>query len=85
VVVTVERQAVSVEVAPDGYVVSCPGTDVVGRGPTESDAWRDFWAAVRAERQPPGEATLAGLGGRLPPRRARRLRVRTIRVRDLFG
>ncbi|MGW7369716.1 hypothetical protein ACWGI8_41420 [Streptomyces sp. NPDC054841] len=80
-----ERQAVSVEVIPDGYVVSCPGMDVVGRGQTESDAWRDFWAAVRADGQPPRKATLPALGGRLPPRRARRLRVRTIRVRDLFG
>ncbi|MGW3661395.1 hypothetical protein ACWD6R_39830 [Streptomyces sp. NPDC005151] len=34
---------------------------------------------------PSGEASVAALGGRLPPSRARWMRVRTIRVRDLFG
>ncbi|MFE7776190.1 hypothetical protein ACFU5O_20255 [Streptomyces sp. NPDC057445] len=78
-----EQRAVSVEVTPNGYVVSCPGTEVVGRGPTETDAWLDFWDAVRDDWKPPGESSVAPLGGRLPARRARR--VRTIRVRDLFG
>lgn len=45
----IDHRAVSVELTPDGYVVSCPSTDVVGRGPTESDAWWDFWEAVRAD------------------------------------
>ncbi|MFF3403062.1 hypothetical protein ACFYW6_31760 [Streptomyces sp. NPDC002659] len=81
----VERRVVSVEVTPDGYVVCCPGSDVVGRGPTEAAAWDDFWTAVRAGWQPPEPSTVAALGGRLPPRRVRWGRVRTIRVRDLFG
>ncbi|MFD9622041.1 hypothetical protein ACFWB2_32905 [Streptomyces virginiae] len=75
----------SVELTPDGYVVSCPGADVVGRGPTESDAWQDFWAAVRADWQPPRPTTVTALGGRLPSRWARWRRINTIRVRDLFG
>lgn len=76
----------SVEVTPDGYVVSCPGTEVVGRGPTETDAWLDFWDTVRDDWKPlSGEASVAALGGRLPASRARWMPVRTIRVRDLFG
>lgn len=75
----------SVEMTPN-YVVSCPGTEVVGRGPTETDAWLDFWDAVRGDWHPPsGEASVAALGGRLPPSRVRWMRVLTIRVRDLFG
>jgi hypothetical protein len=79
----VER-AVLVELTPDGYVISCPGSGVAGRGPTESDAWRDFWAAARADWKPPGAGGTAP-SDRLPQRRHKRARVRTIRVRDLFG
>ncbi|MFF3061454.1 hypothetical protein [Streptomyces sp. NPDC057909] len=78
-----EQRAVSVRVTSDGYVVSCPGTEVVGRGPTETDAWLDFWDAVRDDWELPGQRSVAPLGGRLPARRW--MRVRTIRVRDLFG
>ncbi|MFE2471203.1 hypothetical protein [Streptomyces mirabilis] len=74
----------SVELTPDGYVISCPGSGAVGRGPTESDAWRDFWAAARASWEPPGAGGTAP-GDRLPQRRHKRVRIRTIRVRDLFG
>jgi hypothetical protein len=73
VVVMVERQAASVEVTPDGYVVSREGTTAVGRGGvTEADAWRDFWDTMLANWRPPNETT-------------QWWRVRTIRVRDLFG
>ncbi|MFI9825904.1 hypothetical protein ACIHFC_36970 [Streptomyces sp. NPDC052013] len=76
----------SVWLTPEGYVVSCSGSQVVGRGPTEADAWQDFWAAVRASWKPPQKP--AGLtaqpGDRLPPRRLAWRKVRTIRVR-VFG
>ncbi|MFE7242816.1 hypothetical protein [Streptomyces sp. NPDC057582] len=39
----------------------------------------------RAEALPPKDVSFAGASGRLPARRARWLKVRTIRVRDLFG
>ncbi|MER6378063.1 hypothetical protein ABT255_59910, partial [Streptomyces mirabilis] len=81
--VPVER-VVSVELTADGYVVTCPGSPVVGRGPTESEAWRDFWAAERASWKPTG-ASGGTPGDRLPQRRVKRVRIRTIRVRDLFG
>lgn len=75
---------VSVELKPDGYVISCPGSGVVGDGPTESDAWWNFWGAARASWKPP-EAGSTAPGDRLPQRRHERARVRTIRVRDLLG
>ncbi|MFC8015969.1 hypothetical protein [Streptomyces cinereoruber] len=37
--------SVSVELTPDGYTVTCPGTHITGHGPTETDAWNDFWTA----------------------------------------
>ncbi|MFV5997148.1 hypothetical protein ACNPQM_33320 [Streptomyces sp. NPDC056231] len=49
------------------------------------DAWLDFWKATRAEALPPKDVSFAAASGRLPARRARWLKVRTIRVRDLFG
>ncbi|MGW1888386.1 hypothetical protein [Streptomyces sp. NPDC001970] len=83
-VIVVKRKATSVELTLKGYVVTCPGTDAVGHGPTESDAWLDFWQLVHAE-QMPKDVALAAASERLPARRARWLKVRTIRVRDLFG
>ncbi|WP_406053599.1 hypothetical protein OG462_44255 [Streptomyces sp. NBC_01077] len=85
VVMVVNDRAVSVKVTSGGYVVSCPGTRVIGWGPTEAAAWEDFWAAVRADWKSPEQDTVASLGGRLPPGLPRWRRVRTIRVRDLFG
>ncbi|MFE5946836.1 hypothetical protein [Streptomyces sp. NPDC056480] len=85
VVVVVKDRAVSVEVTPDGYVLSCPGTEVVGRGPTEAAAWEDLWAAVRADWEPPEQSAVTALDGRLPPGLPGWRRIRTIRVRDLFG
>ncbi|MER7820060.1 hypothetical protein [Streptomyces sp. NPDC096153] len=82
----VKEKAVSVELTGEGYVVTCEGADVVGRGPTEAEAWIDFWEAVRAEWRPPQDVTIpATPSGRLPARLARWQRVRTIRVRNLFG
>jgi hypothetical protein len=52
------ERVVRVELTPDGYVVSCPDSDVVGRGPTETDAWRDFWAAMRASWRPSGSESV---------------------------
>jgi hypothetical protein len=43
-----------------------------GGGVTEADAWRDFWDTMLANWRPPNETT-------------QWWRVRTIRVRDLFG
>ncbi|MFF3062719.1 hypothetical protein [Streptomyces sp. NPDC057909] len=83
--IIVEQKAVSVELTVEGYVVTCTGTDVVGHGPTEADAWLDFWKGVRVDWQPPKGVSVAAPSGRLPVRRARWLKVRTIRVRDLFG
>uniref|UniRef100_UPI003F497CFA hypothetical protein n=1 Tax=Streptomyces sp. CA-141956 TaxID=3240051 RepID=UPI003F497CFA len=88
-VVVVKERAVSIEVTADGYAVSCPGSGVTGHGPTEAAAWEDFWAAARAGWQPPEQSpehdAVAALGGRLPPGLPRWRRIRTIRVRDLFG
>ncbi|MFF3062146.1 hypothetical protein [Streptomyces sp. NPDC057909] len=85
VVIIVKQKAVSVELTVEGYAVTCTGTDVVGHGPSEADAWLDFWKAVRVDWQPPTDVPVAAASGRLPARRARWMRVRTIRVRDLFG
>ncbi|MFE5946913.1 hypothetical protein [Streptomyces sp. NPDC056480] len=72
---------VSVQLTPDGYTVTCPSTHVSGHGPTETAAWNDFWAAYHAEWEPTAPLTApAGLNG---PQRRRK--IRTLRVRDLFG
>lgn len=47
--------AVEIRQDADGYVVTCPGTGAVGRGPTETQAWTDFWAALHADWKPPEE------------------------------
>ncbi|MDX3355966.1 hypothetical protein PV703_22160 [Streptomyces sp. ME01-24h] len=53
--------AVEIRQDGDGYVVTCPGTGAVGRGPTETQAWTDFWDALHADWKPPEELR-AGLG-----------------------
>ncbi|MFF7183405.1 hypothetical protein [Streptomyces sp. NPDC008121] len=72
---------VSIELTPDGYTVTCPGSRITGHGPTETAAWSDFWAACHAQWKPPTPLT--------PPGRLnapqRRRRARTVRVRDLLG
>ncbi|MFJ8589553.1 hypothetical protein ACIRD2_33545 [Streptomyces sp. NPDC093595] len=71
----------SVELTPDGYTVTCPGTRVTGHGPTETDAWNDFWTAYRAQWQSPTPLTAPeSLNG---PQRRRK--IHTLRARDLFG
>ncbi|MCX2184992.1 hypothetical protein KV205_31375 [Streptomyces sp. SKN60] len=72
---------VSVQLTPDGYTVTCPGTRVTGHGPTETDAWNDFWNAYHAQWKPP--ATLTAPDGLNGPQRRRK--ILTLRVRDLFG
>ncbi|MFD5110628.1 hypothetical protein [Streptomyces cinereoruber] len=73
---------VSVQLTPDGYTVTCPGTLVTGYGPTEAAAWNDFWTAYRDQWEPPASLTLPRrLNGPQPRRRP----VRTLRIRDLFG
>ncbi|WP_159395809.1 hypothetical protein [Streptomyces sp. 3211] len=71
---------VSVRLTPNGFLVTCSGTDVVGHGPTETDAWNDFLAASRAQWQPPVRAP-----GPLLPAKVKHKRTRTLRIRDLFG
>lgn len=76
----------SMELTPDGYVFSCPGSDLVGRGPTESDAWRDFWAAAQARWTPPSTNELpAAPGNQPPPLPLTWRKIQTIRAQDLFG
>ncbi|MFE5549900.1 hypothetical protein ACFQ71_39855 [Streptomyces sp. NPDC056534] len=72
---------VFVELTPDGYTVTCPGTDVTGHGPTETAAWSDFWDACHAQWKPP--APLPAPDSLNGPQRQRK--IRTLRVRDLFG
>ncbi|MEV6332950.1 hypothetical protein [Streptomyces sp. NPDC051909] len=72
---------VSVELTPDGYTVTCPGSRVTGHGPTETAAWNDFWTAYHAQWEPP--APITGPEGLKGPQRRRK--IRTLRVRDLFG
>lgn len=74
------KQSVSIELTPDGYTVSCIGTHVTGRGHTEAAAWNDFWITYHAQWKPPTVTSSNGL----PPALKRR-RIRTLRVRDLFG
>ncbi|MZE52747.1 hypothetical protein GTY86_15930 [Streptomyces sp. SID5770] len=74
---------VSVQLTPDGYTVTCPGTLVTGYGPTEAAAWNDFWAAYRAQWKPPTPLTLFEHLNDRQPRQRRP--VRTLRIRDLFG
>lgn len=80
------REGVVVQLTADGYIVTCPVDDVVGHGPTEADAWTDFWAAYRAHWKPPAPDTADTQNPRpaLRPSPKRR-KTRTIRVRDLFG
>ncbi|WP_371666743.1 hypothetical protein OG985_45145 [Streptomyces sp. NBC_00289] len=72
---------VSVQLTPDGFTVTCPGTHITGHGPTETAAWNDFWNAYHAQWKPP--ATIMAPDGLNGPQRRRRMR--TLRVRDLFG
>uniref|UniRef100_UPI002F913A7B hypothetical protein n=1 Tax=Kitasatospora indigofera TaxID=67307 RepID=UPI002F913A7B len=84
--VVLDQRRVVVEVTADGFLASCPGTDVVGRGASESEAWSAFWAAVRADWRPPGFAAVAGRSAKpAAGSTVLRSRIRTIRVRDLFG
>ncbi|MFI8294263.1 hypothetical protein ACIGBL_34760 [Streptomyces sp. NPDC085614] len=66
---------------PDGYTVTCPGSRVTGYGPTETAAWNDFWTAYHAQWKPP-TTTIASDGLNAAQRRRK---VRTLRIRDLFG
>ncbi|MFF3160018.1 hypothetical protein [Streptomyces sp. NPDC057910] len=76
--------SVSVELTPDGYNVTCPGTHVTGHGPTETAAWNDFWNAYHAQWQPPATLnTLTAPDGLNGPQRRRK--IHTLRIRDLFG
>ncbi|MER7577842.1 hypothetical protein [Streptomyces sp. NPDC126514] len=72
---------VSVELTPDGYTVTCSGTHVTGHGPTETAAWGDFWNACRTQWKPP--AAIPAPEGLSGPQRRRK--IRSLRVRDLFG
>ncbi|MGW2207094.1 hypothetical protein [Streptomyces sp. NPDC001774] len=72
---------VSVQLTPDGYTVTCPGTRITGHGPTETAAWNDFWTAYHAQWKPP--TTIAA--PETLNRQQRRRKIRTLRVRDLFG
>ncbi|MEU9298660.1 hypothetical protein [Streptomyces sp. NPDC048266] len=73
---------VSVQLTPDGYTVTCPGTLVTGYGPTEAAAWNDFWTAYKAQWEHPTPLTIpSNVNDRQPRRRP----VRTLRIRDLFG
>lgn len=79
------REGVSVRLTADGYIVTSPATEVVGHGPTEADAWTDFWGAYHAEWKPP-QTDAPGLQDppAIAPTGRKRGRATIIRVRDLF-
>jgi hypothetical protein len=79
-VVAIMNTGVSIELTPDGYTVTCPGTHITGHGPTETRGTTSGAPTTASGNLP----ALSQLPTASTARNAHAESARILRIRNLF-